>query len=425
MYYLGKNKKATKIRLLLILLFLSLILISNYLFQKSFSTSVAKFLEITRNGEEIAMEGKLKLYKTNFTKFCEDYGEWDMLVNRRVYVKRKGAFYFIDADFFRVLVLIRGERDWSLTPRKFHFKINFLELNEVVQSQFVNDTDIHFHDQDLENEYAAILIETRLRRKNNYPKKSFDSMDVTVIDVTTKSESKMPLNVKIKYLLGDRAKKKSMMHCSKCLHLSKKEDLVDLEWSIKLHKKIGFDKKYICDHMIEKDKSFTTLFNKHREFLEIDELKCIPNLQDHPFLLNQSYLVKHTDLCDKSSIYVVRKFDVINTLIVNECYMNNLDKYRFIKVADADEMVIPKQIEKMSTLCSVQEYLVGIDYSRFEQEYPFSSVSCKRNRKIESYLDRLVASNSAYKNATSFHFKYGMEPTYLMLWSMNFFNIWK
>jgi hypothetical protein len=82
-------------------------------------------------------------------------------------------------------------------------------------------------------------------------------MTVAVIDAATKSESKMPLQVKIKNLLVDRAKKKSIMHCGKCLHLSKKDDLVDLEWNIKLHKRTGFDKKYICDHMIDKDESFT------------------------------------------------------------------------------------------------------------------------------------------------------------------------
>jgi hypothetical protein len=105
--------------------------------------------------------------------------------------------------------------------------------------------------------------------------------------------------------------------------------------------------------------------------LKIGELKCIPNLQDHAFLLNQSYLAKHTDLRDNNSIYLVRKFGVINTIIYNECYMNNIDKYRYINVADIDEVVLPKKKESMSTLGSVQEYLTGIEYSKQEKKSLF------------------------------------------------------
>jgi hypothetical protein len=383
-----------------VLSFLSLILITSHLSRRQRST--IQIFERKRDaGVETAEDVKQKLYNANFTKYCEDYGEWEMLVTRRAYVKRTAAFYFIDADIFRVQILVRGE---SLPLRTFHLRINFLKHHKIVETQFVNDSDIHYHNEEPEFVYMTRLIETRLKTRKNYPNSSYDSMTVTVIDEATKLET-APLVVKIKYLLGDRATKKSMMHCGKCINLSVKEDLADLEWDIKLQKKIGYDKKYIC--MIEQNEGFKRLFNEYRDFLEIGELKCIPNLQDHALLLNQSYLAKHTDLRDKNYNYMVRKFDVINVLISNECYMNNIEKYRFINVGDNDEILLPKLIESMMTLDSVQSYIAGIEDATFEKHDPFLSVSCNGNVKLESYLDRLLAPQSTYNNLTSFHFKYG------------------
>jgi hypothetical protein len=90
--------------------------------------------------------------------------------------------------------------------------------------------------------------------------------------------------------------------------------------------------------------------------------------------------------------------------------MNNIDKYRFINVGDNDEILLPKLIESMMTLDSVQAYIAGIEDAKFEKHDPFLSVSCNGNVKLESYLDRLLALQSTYNNPTSFHFKYG---TYL------------
>ncbi len=65
----------------------------------------------------------------------------------------------------------------------------------------------------------------------------------------------------------------------------KKDSFSDLKWWIQMQKKLGFDKLHLCDHMIEKDSTFTRLLEQHKEFLEMDQLKCIPNLKnpDFPF----------------------------------------------------------------------------------------------------------------------------------------------
>ncbi len=56
---------------------------------------------------------------------------------------------------------------------------------------------------------------------------------------------------------------------------------------------------------------------------------------------NYTYLKKYTSLVNDSNAYVVLKFELINALILNECYLDNIDKYKYVTVVDIDETVIP------------------------------------------------------------------------------------
>jgi hypothetical protein len=55
------------------------------------------------------MKAKLDVYKSNFTKYCEIYGEWEMLVDRRIYIKLSSAFFFVDVDILRVQMIVKNE----------------------------------------------------------------------------------------------------------------------------------------------------------------------------------------------------------------------------------------------------------------------------------------------------------------------------
>jgi hypothetical protein len=268
---------------------------------------------------------------------------------------------------------------------------------------------------------VAAFIEAEIDNNKNikdiYLSKKFDSMKVVVIDRKLNVHIRKPLNVKIKYLLGDKAKKKGMMHCGgKCLHITKKDDFTNLEWWIKLLRKTGYDKKYLCDHMIEKHESFARLFEEHKDFLEIDKLTCIPNLLPYRYLANQMYLKSFRDLLllenGAYNISKYIKYDVINVLIYNECYMNNIDKYRHIALTDTDEIVLPKQIRNFSTFESVRDLISNIDFENIErQNNPFGTVKCDKNVNISVFLENdLITRLNATGNIDheiSLNFKHG------------------
>jgi hypothetical protein len=50
-------------------------------------------------------------------------------------------------------------------------------------------------------------------------------------------------------------------------------------------------------------------------------------------------------LIDRDKQYNVYKFEVVNQLIENECYLENIDKYRYVTIEDIDEPVIPVKLE--------------------------------------------------------------------------------
>jgi hypothetical protein len=393
MSFLKKNKIAT-VLVMLALLFL----VTKIRFLKVLQLQTAHI-----NSETAENETKLTSFEDpNFTRFCEEYGEWEMLLDRQIYIKRTAAFYFVDANIFRVHVLVKNDK--SILNRTFSLELVINVNNQTVRTEIANEL-VHIQVYDTVHEYAALFIEASLSMDGelNYSKQKVDSMSMIIVDKKTKTKTGRPLNVKIKNLLGDKTKKKGVMQCGKCLHMSKADDLSDMEWNIKLLKRMGYDKKHICDHMIEKDESFRRLFDEHKEFLEMDELKCIPNLQNRASLLDQPYLKNYADLRVDNDDNVPQ-FDVVNMLIENECYLNNIDKYRFIKVADTDELVFPRQIKGLSTLGSVRLYVSRIDY---DQSDPFLRVTCDQDVKIESFLNKLDAGAKPVTTEISFNFKYG------------------
>jgi hypothetical protein len=70
--------------------------------------------------------------------------------------------------------------------------------------------------------------------------------------------------------------------------------------------------------------------------------------------------------------------------------MRYIDKYRYTKVADVDETVVPKQLTNMGTLDSVRSYITSIDFEKLDNKDPFDKLTCDQNIKITDYLDALA-----------------------------------
>jgi hypothetical protein len=364
------------------------------------------------NDDYIELESHTNSYKhaDAFQGYCMNHGEWEMLKEREIFIKRSAVFYFIDAGMLRIQMLSTPQT--YSDPNRFALKVYLLRNTTLVLTLSVGKQSIMLHSHGGIKGYSAGLIQAHLKSSGKIQKKfeknKFDTMKVVVMDKKNSLRTQRLLQVKIKYLLADKSKKKGAMHCGKCLHLTKKDDFADLEWWIKLHKMIGFEKKYLCDHQIEKDESFARLFEEHKDFLEMDQLKCIPNLQDHDYIRDQTYLKSHLQLTNgKDTAYDVEKYDIINLLTYNECYMNFIDKYRYIAVADTDEFVLPKRIEKLNRFEDVMDFVNKIDYKKAGD--PFSEIKCN-DVQIEHFIEKDLIPQLDTRNIKhefSLHFKHG------------------
>ena len=78
-----------------------------------------------------------------------------------------------------------------------------------------------------------------------------------------------------------------------------------------------------------------------KDYVKINELRCFPNFN---LVLDNSKPIYFTTLESylnskgsesESEFYL--KFDLINEILINECYLDNIDKYKYISVIDSDE----------------------------------------------------------------------------------------
>ncbi|RNA17357.1 hypothetical protein BpHYR1_038367 [Brachionus plicatilis] len=90
----------------------------------------------------------------------------------------------------------------------------------------------------------------------------------------------------------------------------------------------------------------------------------------------------------------------MNQLMVNECYLDNIDKYKYITVIDNDETIIPRA----DTLRAIQENLVSSNPASGEL-VNFSKCNSGKIDMI-NYLKSLK-SKFDLKSPTSFYFKQG------------------
>ncbi len=348
----------------------------------------------------------------NFQDYCDKHGDWYIIKRRGIFIRRTGIFYFLDANILRVQILIKPEL--IQTWRRFFFGIILFKNSTFVSKITIHQPNINIHQHHTTKGYSSAFFEVTLPNSNieqKYLSNEFDSMKLVIIDkrsMKRNTSSIEYLSVKVKYMLVDKSKKKGAMLCGKCLHLTKKDDFSNFRWWMLLQKKLGFEKIFICDHLIEKNEAFSGLFAEHRDLLEIAELKCIPNLRDDSHFPDQDYLRSFNDMNDGQKLSFTEEiFEIINLVIINECYMSNIDKYNYIQVTDADELVLPKLISRFNKFENVIDYISRMDFDK--KKTPFDDVACNSNSRIDNFIENelLPQLNIEGSNQMSYHFKHG------------------
>ena len=96
----------------------------------------------------------------------------------------------------------------------------------------------------------------------------------------------------------------------------------------------------------------------------------------------RKYFDSNLNLKDpKNGEYNARKFEIVNQLVLNECYLKNFDKYKYVAAFDIDETVLPKKT-KLFTIQKETDHVVPIgdifDPRFITAKLIFDNVQCNR-----------------------------------------------
>ena len=281
----------------------------------------------------------------NFDEFCDEYGEWESIENN-FFFKRSAVFYFIDASFFRLNLVKNSNTQPNFILTLF---ITVENKNSINKWSFDHKQDGAYLQSTWRiDEYDLILMNVGFNLTSFLLDKSVSldginlgkdvRIDIFIEDMNSRQKTRLKLNTKLKYLKkSQNDKPKSSIVCSKCLYITK-EGYKNFEWWIEVSKESGYDNVAFCNHTISNDISFINLFNKHKDYLHITELRCVPNL------LGQSEPVKYFNnfkkLTKPDRTFDIYKVEIINQMVLTECYLNYIDEYKYISIVDPDEAIL-------------------------------------------------------------------------------------
>ena len=292
---------------------------------------VSRTLDIIANSFDIIDENNM-----TFDQKCDKYGEWESIDNN-VFIKRNAIYYFIDSNWLRIHVLRRG----SLS-QNFSLHVKLTDNSHKVKAKFfINQTRLMHGFSSSKFFFSMIDANLDFTQPDlKYLKDSMKDlkMSLRVREIISRNQTLAYMSVKMRNIIGKKfSEKKGSLMCAKCFYLNKTDGLLPLKWWIEVNKQGGYDNVFVCDHLMQKHPSFDELFETHKEFLILGRLNCIPNLQGLEKYLKLKY-INYTQMeYMNTGEFDVTKMDTINKLILNECYMEHMDTYKYITVMDIDE----------------------------------------------------------------------------------------
>ncbi|RMZ96594.1 hypothetical protein BpHYR1_043922 [Brachionus plicatilis] len=231
-------------------------------------------------------------------------------------------------------------------------------------------------------------------------KDNIKSFSIQIKDLESNKTTKEFIQVRVKNLKLFSKDKKGVYLCSKCMYNTNIDELNPIKWWIEMKKRVGYTKIGFCNHSLENRIEFRNLFDDYKEFVEVDQFDCLPNFYD----LNspQKYILTYKEFFQKNKYIAHHVFNSMWILFMNECYWNNIDKYRYISVMDRDEIVFPRALN-LQRPDDVRNYVANLE--EVTGRTIFDDIKCDYSENsIENYLDKL--SLQIKKNAnSSFYFK--------------------
>ena len=218
--------------------------------------------------------------------------------------------------------------------------------------------------------------------------------------------------------------------CTYCYFYGK-SDVLDnyymfMYW-IELNKLFGYRKVALCNHSFPDTQQYAELFAKHAQFVHVYQLKTFPN-----FVKRQERQTQHAHNYFHSFNEVNWQLTVpLEVLSYNECYMDNLDTYKYISINGADELIIPRNVRKIATERDTIELIADLDLANVNDKRSLNALldiesqcaspqddkenndndndnseDTSRPAPIERYLGRLDSGAKGHGNL-NFHFGMG------------------
>ena len=320
--------------------------------------------------------------------------EWESIKNRQFF-KKNSLFYFSDLNLLVINFI-------SLKPSSTFILQIFLKSSNNEFNRTYETSRIQRVTKVMSAEFNVLMLNLDSESVKFLSNNLNTNFSLKIIDNKLNSDIQNSINVKIKKF-NNNSKKNSII-CSKCLYNYSNKRSESLKWWIELNKRLGYQKISLCNYSIENSDIYTNLFKKYSNFVELTQLKFVPDLDQNEngppkFIHNLNFTQR------KFHIY----FDLLAEFMINECYYNNLEKYKFITAVDADETIIPKS-SRFPSQKSVFDFITNAD--KISYETIFEALNCKNESlQIENYLDKLSSKYSIAKGK-SIYFLQGLLISY-------------
>lgn len=271
-------------------------------------------------------ELKFNIYKNSekFTKNQKCDFEWIQINN--FYNIRKNLIFFY-TDKTQLELYVERHQKYNLT-----LNLSIIADSDKIELYNLKTTQLHKH-----SEFVFDCITAKANIK-------FPISQLNLI-VQWLNKSILIENINLRKYNESNLINKSVL-CSKVFYF-KPEYRKNFEWWIELAKLNGYEKLFFFNNSLPVEYDF--IKKKYSNFVESIDFNCIPNYID-PSNSNNSYFDSFNhfkDIYNIDPLYYHMHFEFITQ---NECYLNNINKYRYVSILDQDEAILKRQIDEIQVI---------------------------------------------------------------------------
>lgn len=269
--------------------------------------------------------------------------EWEMLLANKCYFRKNIAYYYTDLNKIR----LGQQRHVNFNNNKYKLLVQVTTNTKMVYNY--NLTEIKIIQVDQYKSYIFEYIEADLNVIKNVI-----NIKVKISSILEQITTQNSINLIIKkfnHQNKENTQQENSIICGKISYFSN-DYIKNLEYWIKMNKLIGYDKILIFNHSI--GTNFNDLFSRYKGFLDIIPFKCIPNLLNNK---NHYQTIKDMEKTNKYIEYI--KYTMhYQKITLNECFLMNKDKYKYIAIFDTDELILPIRKNESKLIPYIQDIVL-------------------------------------------------------------------